>query len=576
MVEMREIRLQTLADGSGRTETWEGRDYYVVPIVALQEGVLQGANAANPEYVPVKAFTKNPYQWNGRPLVMNHPKVRGVFVSANQPQVLADWSFGFIFNTRIEDDKLKMEGWIDIDKANSLGGDFKDTLDRCQANEIVEVSTGLYTDIIPVNGTWNGKNYTGEWDNVISDHLALLSKGVQGACSVADGCGTRVNTSGDPEMRLNEAALRTFDSTGGTEGADAGTGDCGCDQTDGEPQCDACKQKQKNMSVPNVQQLEAVEGFLPRIQLEGSVRTQSLDGSVLLNDAYSIVNKAVKEKFKDTCEYCYVIDLSADFVILQVFDNDWKMCTQQVRYDMDAQGNVTFNGDPVEVILMTRVLPKPKVNASGVEGAETTATMTGSTPATPNSISNNARGDAMDPVQSADPSAPAVVASAASPTAAGSQVTAPAATPTVNATPRFNTMEELLAAVPPEMAQVLSEGVRLQSARRQELYTAIKANAANTFADAQLEGFDMKTLESIAALAKVAPAPAPSVNEGNRFDGISFAGRVNAAANAQDSSVAGQPAPVVNSENNGFGAPPIQSFAVQSSHTVDSVGTWKH
>ena len=67
------IRAHT--DGSFRTEKFAGRDYMVVPVVALVEGVIQGVNAANPELALASEFGKFPAGWNGRPVVMDHPEV---------------------------------------------------------------------------------------------------------------------------------------------------------------------------------------------------------------------------------------------------------------------------------------------------------------------------------------------------------------------------------------------------------------------------------------------------------------------------------------------------------------------
>ena len=80
--------------------------------------------------------------------------------------------------------------------------------------------------------------------------------------------------------------------------------------------------------------------------------------------------------------------------------------------------------------------------------------------------------------------------------------------------------------------------MRLHASAKAGLIATIKANARNTFTDAQLAVFDYATLESLAALAK----PAPD------YSGLAQAG---IAANA------GQLAQNAQQEaNSGFAAPP--------------------
>ena len=182
------------ADLPIREETFDGREYLVVPVVALVEGVLQAMNAPTPELALVEEFGKVPDSWNGRPIVMNHPVVNNIPVSANSPAVLEEYQFGLVFNARIEDSSLKVEAWLDKAKIESLGGEVADTLDRINNGDLVEVSTGLFTGTEVSKGRFNGREYQAIWRNIIPDHLAFLSDGVLGACSGEDGCGVRVNT----------------------------------------------------------------------------------------------------------------------------------------------------------------------------------------------------------------------------------------------------------------------------------------------------------------------------------------------------------------------------------------------
>jgi hypothetical protein len=343
MAQLREIRVQIDASEAIRNETLMGREYLVLPVVALQEGVLQGANAEKPEFVPARVFEKFPSAWNNRPIVMNHPKIQGVFVSANSPDVLQDWAFGYIFNSRVEDKKLKQEAWIDVARAKELGGDFQEVIDRANAGDIIEISTGLFVDVVTQYGTYEGKTYYNVWDdNLIPDHLAMLSKGVQGACSVEDGCGApRLNSAA--EMRLVEPESEPLNNQ-------HAEGECHCGGT-----CDPCKQKVQAMSMADanvtktkIKKLSAMERLevllsgdvepkasraledLPNIfGLEGRLTSNSVPSDVLFSDVYNLLNQALKS-YRSGSMYCYLLDATESQLIYREYDDEWVGATYSV------------------------------------------------------------------------------------------------------------------------------------------------------------------------------------------------------------------------------------------------------
>lgn len=180
-----------------RTETFRGQTYTVVPVIALVETVLQGLNAAQPEFAPADEFAKFPVSWDGRPVTLDHPRSNGVLCSANDPAILEAYQIGFLANTHRDGDKLKSEAWIDMSLIAAMGDDAVEMMDRINTGEeFVEVSTGLFTDVVKTNGVFNGASYKLEWQGVVPDHLAFLPNSI-GACSVADGCGApRLNSVG--------------------------------------------------------------------------------------------------------------------------------------------------------------------------------------------------------------------------------------------------------------------------------------------------------------------------------------------------------------------------------------------
>lgn len=185
-----------ITPGAVRHEMLDGRPHLVAPVVMIVEGVLNNALLLESE------FSQFVESWNGRPVPVLHPMKNGVHVSANQPDVVERNIIGQVYNASAGGGKLRGELWIDTEKANRLG--HGDIVASIEAGEIVEVSTGYQCTEVKQAGIHNGRKYTHIDTNIRPDHLALLPN-EEGACSVADGCGTRVNTSKGFKVRLNEA-----------------------------------------------------------------------------------------------------------------------------------------------------------------------------------------------------------------------------------------------------------------------------------------------------------------------------------------------------------------------------------
>jgi len=184
------------ATGPVRYGTYQNRQHLVVPVVALQVGVIHAANADKPELVTEECLSTCPQSWDGRPVVLGHPTRDGGQISANAPSVLEEKSIGSIFNTRLKGPRLLMDAWIDPAKAERVGAGM--LLGRIVAGDVVEVSVGAFVVLSNTVGIYNGKTFNGAWATVMPDHLAFLSNGV-GACSVAMGCGTRAAEGSIPD-----------------------------------------------------------------------------------------------------------------------------------------------------------------------------------------------------------------------------------------------------------------------------------------------------------------------------------------------------------------------------------------
>lgn len=177
-----------------RYETFEGKQYLVVPCVMLTEGVHTGSMGSL--YYPSQELSKIPSIWNSKPVVVYHPQFNGQSVSACDPIILEKYRIGELFNTKWEDGKLKTECWIDEEKTKQV--DIR-VLETIQNGKMMEVSTGLFTDNENAEGEWNGEKYQAIARNYRPDHLAILPD-LKGACSIEDGAGLLRNIS-----QLNKA-----------------------------------------------------------------------------------------------------------------------------------------------------------------------------------------------------------------------------------------------------------------------------------------------------------------------------------------------------------------------------------
>lgn len=169
--------------GLTRNDTMEGKAYLVAPMIMLLEGVHQGSNG--PLYYPAEELAKTPSVWNHKPIVVYHPVLNGQGVSACDPQILTNRKVGLIMNTTFKDGKLKAEAWIDTERAAIVDNRIIDSVTK---NQMMELSTGVFTDNENIPGEWNGEKYDAIARNYRPDHLALLPD-IKGACSIEDGAG---------------------------------------------------------------------------------------------------------------------------------------------------------------------------------------------------------------------------------------------------------------------------------------------------------------------------------------------------------------------------------------------------
>jgi len=178
------IKLLANLAASGRSGTYQGRQFHIRPVTLIVPGVLAGSQG--PLFYPPEELAKNTGDWNGIPITLGHPAE-----SARSPEVINLSGVGYLFNTKVNDDgSLVGEAWVDIARAQLLNANF---LGAFQGGQPIEVSTGLGVTVTKTKEHLldnKGRVYDTIATEYRPDHLAILMDSV-GACSLEDGCGIR-------------------------------------------------------------------------------------------------------------------------------------------------------------------------------------------------------------------------------------------------------------------------------------------------------------------------------------------------------------------------------------------------
>lgn len=443
-------------------------EYLVVPAVIISEGVLHSANSEEPELALQEEFGKFPGGWNGRPVFVEHPKVDGVYVSASHSQEIFNSSIGWLFNTQVSDGKLKTEAWINLSKVNTMGGKIKETVDRISSGELTELSTGLFAEIEPASGTFNGREYAGIWRGIVPDHLAFLSSST-GACSIADGCGApRINCSGKTKCQCG-----------------------GCMSKTNEKQDDP-KVLEKKEELSLYQKALGFFGFTARSKLSDKDLREAL--SIALTD---------KLGDSDYGYYYHITDVFKDNVVYYHGGTHY-------RRSFEYSNNKVTLGDDVERVRPetqfvaategVKQMDKEKVVSDLIANEGTNFTeddktwllaleedqLTKLTPKV-----NEGKGSSESDDDGKEEKEKKEVKSNA-------QVEAPKVQ---EVSKKKLSVNEYIEDAPAEIREVLADGINLRAQKRRTLTEGIKANKANTFTDEELNSMSMQSLEKLAGLA---------------------------------------------------------------------------
>jgi hypothetical protein len=168
-----------------KTKTKNNRQYLVSDVVMMVPGIRNGSDG--PVFYPGDVLKANTEQWNGQPITVRHPRgPEGVYISAHTEGVAI---VGHMEAVKYTKGALQGTAWVDVEALRRVDPDL---LANLLNDKILEVSIGIYADTDGVPGEFAGRGFTGTLTGLTPDHLAILPDEV-GACSVADGCGFRVN-----------------------------------------------------------------------------------------------------------------------------------------------------------------------------------------------------------------------------------------------------------------------------------------------------------------------------------------------------------------------------------------------
>lgn len=439
--------------GITRNDTFDGKDYLVAPMIMIVEGVLPGS--FGPLYYPAEELSKTPAVWNMKPIVVEHPSCNGVGISACDPDVIRTRGVGLIMNAMFEDGKLKAEAWIDKAKAEIVDNRIIEAIEN---NEMMELSTGLFTDTESIKGEFNGKKYESIARNYRPDHLALLPEST-GACSVADGAGF---------LRLNEAH----------DGVE--------------------------VSVSSFDSKKAVLFFEENKEHIGKQIRDLIENEISHSQIWQLIHSKLRDTI--TGDDVWVDEVFDTFFIYsdgpQLYKQSYSVNDGKVTFIGSREAvtrEVVFKTEDGSVLNNTNI--RKDVNMKDKVDALIANALTHWTEADRKTLMrmDEAVLSKMIPVENKDDKNKKKV----------EEVVANTEIDTLNPTKdKVMTPEEYLAKAPPEVAATLNHGMNAYNAEKAQLVASIVANERASFTAAQLELKDVAELKQIAALAsnvEVAP-----------------------------------------------------------------------
>lgn len=477
-----------------RHDSMEDREYIVVPMVILTEGVHSGSDG--PLYYPKEELSKTPAVWNHKPVVVYHPEMNGMAISACDPDVITNRKVGVMMNTKFKGGRLTSEAWIEADRANKVDPRIMEAVEK---NEMMELSTGVFVDCEQEEGEWKGETYNGIARNYRPDHLALLPDKI-GACSISDGAGFLRNESSEMMAKAKKMMAKA--------------------QEEGDEEM--MKEAQAMM--------KKARGIKPS------------KNEMSFSNISSALSAALQAKLGNKGPYPWTESVYSNFFIYSVGPKLYRL-----GYTATETGVTLSDKEPVEVVRVTeyRTTDGSFVGNNGPEdGKESPSTPEpkvlhkGKKPAKPtkNQSMNKAQmvvailaanigwaetdreqleamtDKQVEAIHNGLPKPPPSQEEKGleTPPANNQSKQTTAAKPETPAEqPKVVVLEDYIAAAPAPIQDVLRNSLSVYEEEKQKLITVITSNKDNTFAK---ESLQKKPLEELRAIAKLAGANKPAAN----------------------------------------------------------------
>jgi hypothetical protein len=518
--------------GKVRYDMLEGKQYLVAPAVMMVEGVWKGSKG--PLYYPASELSKTPGVWNMKPIVVYHPEMNGQAISACVPEVIQSRQVGMMLNSTW-DGKLRTESWLDEEKLKKVDARVLESLKK---GEMVEISTGLFTDNEETTGNFNGKDYVAIARNYRPDHLAILPDKV-GACSIADGAGLLNNESpdeGDLEKDLDVLYNRYFSQK---ERKSMPREDMGDPERNAYPIKTQQDLNNAARLIGHAKDPAAVKARLRRIaKRKGLTLPKSWEDGPEKNES-TMTKEEFIEKQSDYLKNCDVTKHSAcvhyangtEAIVANVISHqDVSKGITQAMLDEAGKGEGYWPGYIEDVYdnfyiyssdgkyfkrgysldANYNVNPLPKETEVEVKPHKEYRTLNGEHVAVADREMKKPSGSA-DKRSGGDqieqPTKP--IFGHGKHMLQGNQAVT---TPTTNNTPPVVTpapvtLEQFIANSPPELRELFQAGVQAGVAEKDRLVEVIVANKANRFTKEYLKTLPMVNLQAIAALAATPEVP---------------------------------------------------------------------
>lgn len=435
-------------------------------MVMMTEGVHAGSGG--PLYYPKDELSKIPAIWNHKPVVVYHPTLNGEGVSACDKDVIESHKVGVILNTKW-DDKLKAEAWLYEDSLKRVD---PRVLAAIENNQMMEVSTGLFTDNEETAGEWNTEKYGAIARNYRPDHLAILPDQI-GACSVKDGAGLlRINAEKKDEKEQKESTV--FTNTVKNAVVRAGLQLVNNELSFSKISSQLSSLLSSKYGKPG----KYWDGWISDV-FSSSVVFYSEDmklhmiGYSTTDSSVSLVGEAKEVsrvvEYKTTDGKSFVANSVDGSLLLSLVEKENAMPFDKKAHVTSLIGNGFEEKDRVglEALsddLLSKILPK-----------STTAIQVNTTPVVP------------------------------------APVPVPTPAPQANLP---QTLEQYIASAPPVLQEMLTNGIQAHNDQKAGLIKTITANKANLFSP---EFLNTKSLQELKGLASLASAGQPTVTSNGMF-----------------------------------------------------------